>query len=650
MRASFALHFALLTAGATLTPTAAWAASPFAPVTEAERALKTVPGHPNAPAVVLFKKGDFRMLDPARGDQSSSLEVAVRLKILSAEGVKQFGEVAVPHSRFFRLKDFRGRTVLPDGRELPLDEKSIFERTSSKSRRFYVTTATFPSLEVGAILDYRYQIRFDTIYYLEPWVFQDDVPVLHSEIVYHVPSEISARAWSRDPIGAGIQHKSTKTALGTDVTVWAENLPPFFDEPSSFPAIDLASRFMLVPTVYGGVQKLLDSWRSTCELVDANVYDAAIRNGSAARRRAAEIVRAAGGRTLRDKVEAVYRFVRDEIETVPIPGVLVAENTGPDTVLKARRGDYADKGLMLYTMLKAEKVDVDLVWAASRSDGIVDAEIPTFSWFDRILMRVNLPEGALFLDPSEKGLGFGQLLAEHEGTKALVYDRKKPEVIDLPTSTSADNTKVVKLALTLDEAGRLTGRGTLTSSGQDATRDFDWARSHEKGAAQAWTEWLEGRLPGFGVRDVQLEEKVDSRTVAVSFTLEQREEEVLGDEQTLALSRPFGPLVQPLPQRPEERRTPVWLDYAYRTQLVVELAWPAGWQVEARPEDRTVANEAGSYSATLSSDPTARTLRFERQLEVKAAQFLSREGYVALRGLYDAGAKSDAQALVLVRR
>ncbi len=650
MKPPRAFRSAFLVLVTLLAPAALRAASPFAPITEAERALTSVPGHPNAPAVVLYRKGDFRMADLVRADQSSALEVAVRLKILTAEGVKQFGEVEVAHSRFFRLKDFRGRTVLPDGREVPLDEKSIFERTSSKSRRYYVTTATFPSLEVGAIVDYRYQIRFDTIYYLEPWIFQDHVPVLRSEIVYRVPSEISAKAWSRDPIGAGIQHKTTKTALGTDITVWAENLPPFFDEPKSFPTIDLSSRFMLIPVNFGGVQHLLDSWRSTCELIDANVYDAALRNGSAARRRAGEIVRTASARSPRERAEALYRFVRDEIETEPLPGVLVAENTGPDTVLKARRGDYADKGLMLFTMLKAEKVDADLIWAASRSDGIVDGEIPTFTWFDRILIRVNLPDGPLFLDPAERGLSSGQLLAEHQGTKALVYDRKKPELIDLPTSSSADNVESVSLELTLDQEGRVQGKGRIASAGQPATRDLDWARHHEKGPAGAWTEWLEERLPGFRIGGVELEEKIDQRSVAVSFTLEQRDEAVLGDEQSLALSRPFGPLVQPLPQRPEERRTPVWLDYAYRTQIAVDLAWPEGWQVEARPEDKTVANEAGSYSTTLTADPTARRLRYERQLEVKAAQFLSREGYVALRGLYDTGAKSDAQALVLVRR
>lgn len=34
-------------------------AADFPPITEAERAVTSVPGEPNAPAVVLFKKGEF---------------------------------------------------------------------------------------------------------------------------------------------------------------------------------------------------------------------------------------------------------------------------------------------------------------------------------------------------------------------------------------------------------------------------------------------------------------------------------------------------------------------------------------------------------------------------------------------------------------
>jgi hypothetical protein len=45
----------------TLLGARAAAAADFPPITDEERALAAVPGAPNAPAVVLFKKGEFLM-------------------------------------------------------------------------------------------------------------------------------------------------------------------------------------------------------------------------------------------------------------------------------------------------------------------------------------------------------------------------------------------------------------------------------------------------------------------------------------------------------------------------------------------------------------------------------------------------------------
>src|SRR3954463_5121850 len=90
-------------------------AADFPPVTDEERALTSVPGEPNAPAVVLFKRGEFLMAGYGRfvGSLASHLRVQGRVKILTEAG-KSNGEVAVVHSGSLRLQNFSGRTVLPD--------------------------------------------------------------------------------------------------------------------------------------------------------------------------------------------------------------------------------------------------------------------------------------------------------------------------------------------------------------------------------------------------------------------------------------------------------------------------------------------------------------------------------------------------------
>ncbi|MCP4661394.1 MAG: hypothetical protein GY856_38820, partial [bacterium] len=69
-----------------LTPWAgAVPAADFPPISEQQKALTRVPGEPNAPAVVLFRKGVFLM--EYRGKESESIfTVRARIKILTEAG------------------------------------------------------------------------------------------------------------------------------------------------------------------------------------------------------------------------------------------------------------------------------------------------------------------------------------------------------------------------------------------------------------------------------------------------------------------------------------------------------------------------------------------------------------------------------------
>src|ERR1700740_1186060 len=100
MRAPTMLHRCLraaATSALALAFAAAASAEAFPPITDEERALTAVPGQPNAPAAVLFRKGELHMMDLSRQEVSSTLEVRVRLKILTAAG-KERGTVQIAHS------------------------------------------------------------------------------------------------------------------------------------------------------------------------------------------------------------------------------------------------------------------------------------------------------------------------------------------------------------------------------------------------------------------------------------------------------------------------------------------------------------------------------------------------------------------------
>ncbi len=622
------------------------AARDFPPISDAERALDAVSGQPGAPAVVLFERAELKLLDYPT-EISSYLKVEVRLKILTEEG-KDYGEVEIPHSGYYRLNQIEGRTALPDGRTVPLPKDAIFEERRSRSLRSFVTKLVFPAVEVGAILDYRYTIRWDDLFFLDPWFFHNPVPTRLSEITYIKPGNLALQPWMvqtqpQQPIRSEIK----KTPKGAEIRAWVENLPGIPDEPSSFPFADLSNRIMMVPVkiVLGGQNRpLFDTWRGTCELY-ADGYKKARRNDRQARKRAAEL--AAGEGSLLDKIAALHAFVRDQIRTDPAVGVGVGEDEEVDQVLAERHGRPLAKALVLQSMLDGIKVDSDLVWVADRSSGRTDLTVANPWWFDGALVRVAVDRQPIWLDPVDKSVGFGHLAPYYEGTQGVMFHRTKPEIVDLPATPYADNLRRAVVDLEVDGEGRVAGRGSLELDGHRAWRYLRW-KDDAEATTEAWQEHLEERFSGYHVSDVEVEEDVRRQHLRVGWSLRQRDEEVLGDEVTVAPARPLV-ASQPYTLTPEQRKTPVQILYGRRDELVTTLTWPAGWEVDAMPEEASHGGLAGKVEVRVERDESQGKLTFRRRFELPERELVGRDTYAALRALYQQASKSDAQSVVLVR-
>ena len=664
-----------------LTFAAAAAAEGFPPVTAEERSLAAVPGEPNAPAVVISRDGAFRMMG-ARGNEASSLlAVRVRLKILTEAG-KEHGDVKIGHSSWVRLQGFEGRTTLPDGTVVPLPKEAAFKRTASRSRRLYVTSVAFPAVQVGAILDYKYELRWDSPLLLEPWIFQDRLPVLHSEIVYEVPSALQATAWSSDPMRVGIKSETARTATGTRVRAWADQLPAVPDEADGLPLRDMAARHILLPARFSSgptLERLFDSWPAACHFFFWSYETARHRNGAAERQARALAARAAAPASAarpaatpavlktassaagaagapateaapqpslqRRQALAIFELVRDEVATVEGGHVGLSEYSNVDSVLDSRRGLPAEKALLLQAMLAAVGIESRLVWAADREGGLIDPRLPNPAWFDRVLVAADVDGRRVFLDPCDRALAFGHLDPAYEGTSAVLYDDKKPENIVLPESPFSDNLRRAKLDLELDAGGRASGRGTLTLLGHPAFRRTRW-QGDAASTTEAWSKWLRERFPGFDVAEVTASESLDPPRVEVSWKLSQHPEEALGDQATLVASRPLGPVRQRFPQG-LKRRTPVALDFPEREEVELTLHWAAGWQPEVVPRAMDYQIAAGAVVAKVEVDAAKGTLVYRRRFDILHRKATTPEQFAQVQALFEEAQKSDAQPLVL---
>jgi len=618
------------------------------PISKAEREMTEVPNEPSASAVFLIQRGRIHLRNVRLQDASTTITVQARVKILKEEG-KSRGEIAIPHTSYVRLSKFEGRTIGPDGRVLKVDSKGKFQRKVSQATGRSVTSIAFPAVVVGSVLEYEYELNFDRFYYVEPWYFMDELPVLHSEVIWEVPNELRSRVWTVPTYGVDVISKQRQGPDYIEATFTAKNLPSTPNEIHGPPFRDLAARMMVVPLAYKDEDMnlpLLESWAAVCEGVDEGYARARKQSAQAAARAVALVA----GKTGDDAAVVLHRFVRDEIKPIEDTGPWIDERTTVDKVLAKGEGTPAEKALLLQAMLGAVGVESQLLWVADWRRGQIIPDLPNPGAFDRVLVRLRRePLNGLILDPVDTSLAAGRLSPGYEGSIAVVHDPKTPETIKLPLTSFAVHRRQASLQLAIDADGRASGKGEMVLHGHHA-----WKESFPKREAQetrdAWQKWADGALPGFKITGLKVEDQPDSGSLKVEWAMVATEESVLGDEVTLNPARPIGPVKQPFLVSETLRRSPVIMDHGGIEEVELKLAWPQGWALAAPPQ--SVFKDAGiaAYRIEAKTDAAANTLTYKRRIEIRKREPADRPEFAALRNLFTEAEKLDAQTLVLTRR
>lgn len=620
-------------------------AAEFPPVEDELKTMTEVPGRPGAAAVIVFKDADLHFRDYP-GEASSRMDVRVRIKILSEEGL-DYGEVQIAHSRELRLDVFKGRTVSPSGTITEVGKDAKFREVASTSEKIFVTKVAFPNVEVGSIIDYRYTLYWNDFFYLEPWYFHDDLPVMSSTIQYHKPDNLGFQTWGRETSSEKFKVDQRKSKGGTKIIVSLSNLGALPDEPSSFPRRDLTSRFMVIPTflmLSGNQLPLLDSWKSLISTTDDG-YKSFLKKKKILKGQTQSLV--SGASTQREKADRIFRWVRDELVRVGFRDIWIHEERSIKDAIEGKAATNTEKALILEAMLSFIGIEAERFWVADRFEGRIDTRVANPRWFDGMILRAEIDGETVYMDPSRRTLAFGALPSPYEESVMLKVDKKDPNPELTPVSVSTKNRRSATLDLAIDEDGVTSGSGTLELTGHQARLYLKWKDTDED-TVTAWTEILSDDFSGWDITDVEVDEQIDARRMEVRWKQRQRDEDVLGDEVSLLPARPLE-LDQPFTLPAERRASPVQMAFNKLDEVHLTVTWPEGWTVESIPESITYQDEAvGRLAVEVDADLAARKLTYSKVFERTKTEFLGDDAYRLLRGFYGKAAKSDAQEAIWI--
>ena len=147
-------------------------------------AMTTYETDPDASAVVLcdYERVSVELI----GAYPVSYEIHTRIKILKKEGDK-YANITIPYLASERISNFKAQTINPEG-ITKLKTKEIFDEEVTNGYMRY--RFTFPNVQVGSIIEYRYTLQSTNMGLLDTWYFQRDIPTRWSECRFMIPEYI----------------------------------------------------------------------------------------------------------------------------------------------------------------------------------------------------------------------------------------------------------------------------------------------------------------------------------------------------------------------------------------------------------------------------------------------------------------------------
>ena len=657
----------------------------FQAPTDAELKMTDDPKAPGADAVYLYR-------EETQDDNIGFQSVYERIKVLTEKG-KELATVRIAYQRHFSYGDrngdrdaenrasyvdrisghmevaaISGRTIHSDGTVIPLTTTAA-DLTDVKKGENQINTSTFnlPSVEIGSILEFRYQLRIDHGWVMGAPLWQVQLPYyIHKAHFKFTPSKLYAPN-SQAGIGGGYttdshgqprtdllvtKHLPNPKALVQDAAGGYQldigDVPPIPREAFSPPLDD---QILQVNFYYSASFVQKEYWQNQMNywIKDVNQYTAPT---GLIKSTADEL--AGGIASPLDKAKKLYDVVQklDNTDYTGKAGFRFFSNSIPagsvETVFENKSGDSNQMALLYLALVRAAGLNARPERIASRNRHIFEVDFLDENQLDAVVVGITIDGKEIVVDPGEKTAPFQTLGWAHAGAGgvALTADGKI-ETVFTPVALNTDNTVVRVGKLTVNPDGTAAGTLKVGFTGQEA---LHWRQLALRIDGTNLNQQMERLLQQQAPDGVQLHldriAAIDDSSkqlvavVTVSGSLAQH----AGSH--LVLPRLFfdSKTADPFPSE-DARALPVDVHYPSQEQEQITYALPAGYSLEGAPPDANVKWENNAaYQVRSKVDPgsilTARLL-------ARGFTMLDAKDYGALRNFYEQVVVSDRQQIVL---
>jgi hypothetical protein len=674
----------------------------FPPVAKEELTMTADPKAPGAAAVYLYR-------EETEDDPHAFRTIYARIKILTEEGKSAavvhisypktfvFSAVGTNSSRMatansnswdapslnhlgedqpwdtdsyvgkVEIGALEGRVIHPDGTTVPLTGKPSELLKATKGSRGSDTTFTMPGVEVGSVIEYRYQVRYDRYLTAPDWKLQKQY-FIHKEHFVFRPSKQFLPQQSKD-VGAGdSQLKDAHDNILTDVrfrpvlpvgktltpdamgnyVIDLTDVPPIPNENYAPPLTDEAYGvdffYTYTPDVKTYWQVQMSFWTKAL-----NAYTAPTQ---ALQNAVKELVSPSDSAP--DKAKKLYDAVQkiENTDSSPDGAPLTGSEWIPrgkvETVLLSKKGSSNQIAFLYLALMRTAGISARPVRIASRSIRIFSAQFMDNVQLDSVLVGMELEGKVTLVDPGTKMAPFAILHWAHAGAGGVAMGAgNKAETIVTPFQKNTDNSTLHVGTLNVTPQGDVTGSLKIGFVGQKAIELRQLAiKSGVEAVRSEINVMLAQQMPA-GIKAsvdhmVYLDDpsKQLLAVIPVSGSLSKNA------NGRIELPRNFFEAQEKNPF-PEEnpRELPVDMRYPAQEQEQITYVLPAGYALEGTPQDTNLRwEENAAYQSRIKVEGSSIT---GARILARGFTLLEPKDYMQLHDFYQKVITADQQPLVL---
>lgn len=624
----------------------------FQAPTQEELQMTSEPKAPGASAIFLYQ-------EETDDDNLHFHSYYARIKVLTEKG-KELATVNVPYSRrMYTITDIKARTIHADGTIYPLDVKPS-DLIEAKSKNFQINKMVFtlPNVEVGSILEYRWQLRYDDSSLSSPdWDVQGEYYVRKAHYSFS-PYKYMDRVLGSDGSAAGkllyssmlrandkVQYEKNSGRYQLDV----EDIPPIPKEEYLPPMETLTAQVRFYYSPYFDKEEYWQHMGSKW----SKEMNSFAEESKGLKQAVSQLIAPSDSEEVKARklYDAVMTIDNTDFTRTKSKAEMKNEHIKPakdaEDVWTHKSGSSDEIALLYLAMLRIAGIKSYAEVACNRNRVVFNPYFMSMSQFDDVLVLATINGKEIPLDPGAKFAPFGELDWRHALTATMRQSDKGTEFGNTP-GISYKEAMTSRIAdITVAKDGSVSGTVRVALGGPAALHWRHMAISNDEDEVKKqFNEYLKGILPD-GVQGdfdhfLGLED-YHSQLMGVA--------KISGTLGTSTGKRVFlpGEFFASKARHPfvaEEKRE-MAVDMEYPETVVDDVTYrlPEGFTVESAPPDGKIPWTGHAILATKATvDKSTVTLN---RTFIRGFSMVGAKDYPELRDFYQKVAASDQQQLVL---